>query len=131
YHTLINDVEAPLQKGMSDATMAKFRGKVMTLEDGARGQSDVRQEAGTPLIFLMCVTGVVLLIACANIANLLLARAAGRSTEMAVRLSIGASRRQLITQLLSESCLLAVLGGIGGMLVAQWTLVAIRSMLPA
>jgi predicted permease len=131
YRTLINDVEAPLQKGMSDATMAKFRAKALTLEDGSRGQSDVHEEAGVPLIMLMAVTGVVLLIACANIANLLLARAAGRSTEMAVRLSIGASRLQLVRQLLTESCLLAVMGGIGGVLVAQWTLRAIQAMLPA
>jgi len=130
YHAIVNEVEAPLQRGMSDATMARFRSKAITIEAGARGQSDIHEEATVPLVILMSVTGVVLLIACANIANLLLARASGRATEMAVRLSIGASRRQLITQLLTESCLLAVMGGVAGLVVAQWTLAAIRSMLP-
>jgi predicted permease len=131
YHAIVNDVEAALQKGMSDATLAKFRAKGVLLAPGARGQSGVSRDAGTPLLVLMCVTGVVLLIACANIANLLLARAAGRATEMAVRLSIGASRGQLIRQLLTESCLLAAIGGALGLLVAQWTLAFIRTMLPA
>jgi predicted permease len=95
YRSIVNDVEAPLQKGMSDQTMARFRAKQITLEDGRRGQSSVRTEAKTPLLLLFSITGIVLLIACANIANLLLARGATRGTEMAVRLSIGASRRQL------------------------------------
>ena len=73
---------------------------------------------------------MVLLIACANIANLLLARGAGRAGEMAVRLSIGASRRQLVGQLLAESLLLAVLGGAGGLLVARWTLRLIARCCP-
>src|SRR3954451_21422110 len=81
-------------------------------------------------MFLMAGTGIVLLIACANIANLLLARGAGRATEMAVRLSLGAHRRQLLMQLLTESCVLAVLGGIAGLLVARWTLVLVASLLP-
>jgi predicted permease len=79
---------------------------------------------------LFTVTGVVLLIACANIANLLLARTATRATEMAVRLSVGASRRHLIGQLLVESVLLAIFGGLAGLIVARWTLVLIRTMLP-
>jgi predicted permease len=80
---------------------------------------------------LLGVTALVLLIACANIANLLLARAAARTGEMAVRLSIGANRRHLIGQLLTESVLLAVLGGLAGVVVARWTLDLIASLLPA
>jgi predicted permease len=130
YRAIINDVEAPLQKGASDQTMTRFKAKTITVVDGRRGQSDVDREAQTPLTILFVVTGTVLLIACANIANLLLVRGAGRSAEMAVRLSIGASRPQLIAQLLTESCLLAALGAIGGLLVAKWTLDLIGTILP-
>jgi predicted permease len=90
----------------------------------------VDAEARTPLTLLLGVTGLVLLIACANIANLLLARAAGRSGEMAIRLSIGASRRQLVSQLLTESCVLAACGGAVGLLFARWTLDVIFALLP-
>jgi predicted permease len=131
YQAIINGVEAAEQKGMSEATLAKFKAKVLTLENGSRGQSDVHTEAQAPLTLLFSVTGVVLLIACANIANLLLARSAARSGEMAVRLSIGASRGRLIGQLLFESCVLAGLGGLAGLLVARWTLGGIAAMLPA
>src|SRR5262249_33368272 len=130
YHAIINDVEAALQKDMSEQTMARFKAKPIGLEPGPRGQSNVSREAKAPLTLLIGVTAFVLLIACANIANLLLARAAARAGEMAVRLSIGASRRQLIAQLLTESCLLAVLGGFAGLLVAHWTLDLILSLLP-
>lgn len=130
YHAIINEIEAPLQKGMSDATLARFRAKPIVLTEGARGQSALHEEAKKPLAMLFGVTGVVLLIACANIANLLLARSSARTGEMAVRLSIGAGRGQLIRQLLAESCLLALLGGLAGLIVAKATLSLIWSMLP-
>jgi len=131
YSPIVRDVEAPLQEGMSEPTMVQFRAKQIALEPGARGQSSVHGEARTPLMLLFGITIVVLLIACANIANLLLARAAGRSMEMALRLSLGASRRQLVTQLLTESVMLAVMGGVVSILVAHWTLALITSILPA
>ncbi|MHB1862249.1 MAG: ABC transporter permease [Gemmatimonadaceae bacterium] len=131
YHSIINTVEAPLQTGMSATTMKAFRAKVVTMADGRRGQSSVRGQARTPLLMLLSITAIVLLIACANIANLLLARAASRSLEMAVRLSLGATRAQVLGQLLIESCLLAVLGGVASLAVARWTVGLMTSLLPA
>ena len=131
YQPIINDVEVPLQEGISARRLKEFKEKKITLVDGRKGQSSVHSETRTPLLLLLSITGIVLLIACANIANLLLARGAGRSLEMAVRLSLGATRRQLLTQLLTESVLLAVLGGAVSLLVAHWTLGLIASLLPS
>ena len=130
YHAIINDVEAPLQTGMSDQTMARFRAKEVQLADGRIGQSSVHREARVPLFLLLAVTGVVLVIACANIANLLLARAATREGEIAVRLAIGSNRWQIVGQLLTESITLAVCGGALGLLVAHGTLRVIYSLMP-
>ena len=131
YKPIISEVEAPLQKGMSDQTMKRFLAKELSLVPGPRGQSSMEREAKTPLLLLLSITGIVLLIACANIANLLMARGAGRSTEMAVRLSLGAGRWQLLGQLLTESVLLAIMGGVTSLLVAKWTMGGIASMLPS
>lgn len=130
YRAILNDVDAPLQKTMSAATLARFRARELTLDPGARGQSGLPRDARKPLTLLFCVAGVVLLICCANVANLLLVRGAGRSTEIAVRVSIGASRRQIIQQLLTESCVLGVLGGVCGLIVARWTLALAATLLP-
>ena len=130
YRPIINDVEAKQQQGLSDKTLERFRAKEVGVSDGARGQSSLHNSVRTPLYLLIGITAIVLIIACANIANLLLARAANRSMEMAVRLSLGASRGQLLTQLLTESCVLAVLGGMVSLLVARWTLAGLGAMLP-
>jgi predicted permease len=130
YQPILSDVEAPLQTGMSDRTMRSFKNKKLLLAPGARGQSAIHREAKTPIVLLFSVTGVVLLIACANIANLLLARGAGRATEMGVRLALGATRRHLLVQLLTESVMLALVGGVASLLVAQWTLSIIAALLP-
>lgn len=129
YATLIA-AEAPDQKGLSEQKQNEFKAKRVTAVDGRQGQSSVLVSARTPMIVLLTVTGVVLLIACANVANLLLARAAGRAAEMAVRLSIGASRGQLVRQLLLESCLLSMLGGLTGLLFMRGTHTLIVTQLP-
>ena len=130
YQGIVAEVEAPLQRGMSDQTMERFLAKDLVLEAGTRGQSSMHAEVQTPLTLLLGITGVVLLIACANIANLLLARGANRGAEMAIRASIGASRAQMLRQLLTESIVLATLGGLASLLVSHWTLGAIASVLP-
>ncbi len=130
YRPIITDVETPLQRGVTDDYLKRFRDKHLGLEAGPRGQSDVQENASTPLLMLFAVTAIVLLIACINVANLLVARAAARSMEMAVRLSLGASRRQLLTQLLTEAFLLSAAAGAASILVARWTLSLVVRFLP-
>ncbi len=130
YRGIINEVEVPLQVGMTDEAMERFRAKELQFTPGERGQSDIQRDAGLPLMLLLGITGMVLLIACANIANLLLARGAARSQELAIRSSMGAGRGRLVGQLLTESALLALMGGAFSLVIAQWTLSFIGSVLP-
>jgi len=101
-----------------------------TLRPAAQGIAALRDKWEKPLRVLTAMVGLVLLIACANVAGLMVARAAGRQREIAIRLAMGARRVALVRQLLIEGLLLALAGGVAGLLVEQWSTAALVGMLP-
>lgn len=98
----------------------RFLAKSLVLDSAYNGVPTFRESTSTPLYVLMAMVGLVLLIACANVANLLVARGLSRQKEVAIRLALGASRKDVIRQLLAESMVLALFGACAGLLISAW-----------
>ncbi|HLY19237.1 MAG TPA: ABC transporter permease [Bryobacteraceae bacterium] len=130
WHPILEE-EARNTPSASQKYRQEFAARQLKLMPGGIGISGVRDQASGPLMVLMCMAGLLLLIACANIANLLIARAAGRRKEIAIRLAIGAGRGRLLRQLLTEGITLSLGGGLLGVLTAYWTGDLLLGFLPS
>ena len=131
YHQVLEEELNGLGSKVSEHDKQRALSSRIVLQNGRQGFTHLQAEMGRPLILLFGVTAIVLLVACANIANLLLARSAKRKKEVAVRLAIGAGPRRLIRQWLTESVLLALLGGAAGILLGVWLSQGLLRFLPA
>ncbi len=132
FHSLLEEeVRQPAFRNASTEMRDRFLKGQLDVLPAAQGRSPIRQQLSQPLWLLMGIVAGVLLIACANVASLLIARAAARQKEIAVRLALGASRSRIVKQLLVESLLLAALGGLLGLVVSAWTTKSLLGFLPA
>ena len=125
-----DEMTLPAAKNWSAYSREQFMKGQLLVVSAAMGYSPLRNDFSTPLVVLMCMVGLVLLIACANVANLLIARGFMRQREIAVRLSLGASRRRLVTQLLVESLVLSCIGGIVGLGLAYTLTQGLLALIP-
>jgi len=125
------EITLPAAKDWSAYSRDQFLKGKLLVTPAAVGYSPLRNDFSTALLVLMCMVGLVLLIACANVANLLIARAFMRQKEIAVRLSLGCSRGALVRQLLVESMVLATLGGALGVAIAVSLTRTLLSLVPS
>jgi ABC-type antimicrobial peptide transport system permease subunit len=131
FHGLLEqEVLGPDFSNTTSYTREQFLKGTMNLLPAAQGRSPIRQQLTQPLWLLFGIVAGVLLIACANVASLLIARATARQKEIALRLAIGASRGRIISQLLVESFMLAAVGGAIGLVIASWTTRFLLSFMP-
>jgi putative ABC transport system permease protein len=120
YKALLREQLSQIKTSWNEKKRQQFLDGKILLSSGARGRTNVERNSGGQLITLFVMVALVLLIACTNVANLLLARGAGRQREFAIRTAMGASRSQMIRQLFMESLLCAVCGGAAGILLGTW-----------